>query len=127
MGGTAQLCSNKLIYKKFIIMEVPQVIEALIAAQNAQDNKSYSECFSETAIVHDEGKDYTGRQEIKKWIEEANNRYSTTLEAINFEDENQGSSVLTAKVTGRFPGSPAILHFHFVISDGLIQSLQITG
>jgi hypothetical protein len=36
-------------------------------------------CFSEKAIVFDEGKTYNGRTEIKQWIQKANNKYKTVV------------------------------------------------
>ena len=41
--------------------------------------------------------------------------------------ENGTSSVLSAEVSGTFPGSPAVLKFHFDIIDGKIQYLKVTG
>lgn len=55
-------------------MELPQLVARFVETQNTYDSKSFTECFTETAIVHDEGKTHTGKEEIRQWIEEANEK-----------------------------------------------------
>ena len=106
-------------------MNLPKVISELVIAQNDFDSTAYASCFAETAIVHDEGKVHTGRTEIEHWIAESNEKYRSLMKPLNFQ-ENGTSGVLSAEVSGTFPGSPLILKFHFTIIDGLIQSLKVT-
>lgn len=106
-------------------MKIPNVIQELIKAQNAFDSVAYANLFSETSIVHDEGKAHCGRKEVEQWIAEANEKYKSTMEPVDFTQKgNQG--VLTANVSGTFPGSPLVLKFHFEIKEGMIQSLKVT-
>ncbi|GAB3921245.1 hypothetical protein [Mucilaginibacter myungsuensis] len=42
-------------------------------------------------------------------------------------DESGSDGVLTAEVSGTFPGSPIVLKFHLVFKDELIDSLIVTG
>ncbi|MCC9168422.1 nuclear transport factor 2 family protein [Pontibacter harenae] len=107
-------------------MKLPKVIADLVAAQDNYDSAAYAKCFSETAVVVDEEKTYKGRNEIRQWIAEANENYKTVMKPISFS-ENGPKSVLTAEISGSFPGSPAVLNYHFELKDGLIQSLEITG
>lgn len=37
-------------------MELPQVVERFIETQQIYDSTAFAECFTESAIVHDEGK-----------------------------------------------------------------------
>ena len=39
--------------------------------------------------------------------------------------EERGLTVVRARVTGRFPGSPALLTFAFQLEDGRIAALEI--
>jgi hypothetical protein len=105
-------------------MNLHKVVASLLEAQNRHDREAYSECFSETAIVHDERMTYTGKAEIRRWIEKSDHEYHTELKPLGYKEEE---SLLTAEVTGNFPGSPAILQFHFSLKDGLISTLRITG
>ena len=107
-------------------MNLPKVIEGLVAAQNNFDSVAYAECFSETAVVFDEGKTHKGRKEIEEWIDEANKKYRAVMKPVAFE-EKEKESLLKAKVSGDFPGSPIVMTYHLKIDDKLIQSLKITG
>lgn len=107
-------------------MELPKVIERFIETQNNYDSKAYTECFTESAIVHDEGKVHTGKDEICRWIEHANEAYQSLMEPLKYE-QSGSNGVLTAKVSGTFPGSPIVLQFHLGLMNDLIDSLKVTG
>lgn len=106
-------------------MNLPKVITGLIEAQDNFDSAAYANCFSEKAVVFDEGKTYTGKAEIEKWIAGANEKYKTVMKPLGYE-ENGKVSILTAENSGTFPGSPVILKYHFEIEDGLVKFLKIT-
>ncbi|SHG32840.1 nuclear transport factor 2 family protein [Flavobacterium defluvii] len=107
-------------------MNLPKVITELINAQNNFDSIAYADCFSETAVVFDEGKTHKGRVEIERWIDHSNKNYQAVMKPLEYT-ENGTSSVLTAECSGTFDGSPIILQFHFDIVDGQIESLKVTG
>jgi hypothetical protein len=107
-------------------MNLPKIITDLVNAQNSFDSIAYTNCFSETAVVFDEGKTHNGRVEIQHWIEESNKKYRSVMKPLEYT-ENGTSSVLSAECSGTFPGSPIVLKFHFDIVDGLIQHLKVTG
>jgi hypothetical protein len=107
-------------------MNLPKVITDLVTTQNNFDTVAYANCFSETAVVFDEGKTHTGRKEIALWIADANERYEATMQPVSFE-EQETDSILKVKVSGNFEGSPIVLSYHLAITEGLIQSLKITG
>ena len=105
-------------------MKLPKVIADLIAAQDKYDSKAFAEAFSDAATVHDEGKKYHGKTEIRQWNEMTNAKYQTKYEPL--EVTTNGDKVnLTAKISGTFPGSPAIIKYYFEIGNGKIISLQI--
>jgi ketosteroid isomerase-like protein len=107
-------------------MNIPKVIADLVAAQNRFDAPAYAKCFSETAVVFDEGKTHNGRQAIEHWIDESNRNYKSVMKPLSIADEGK-ASVLSAECSGTFPGSPLVLKFHFELKDGLVQSLKVTG
>lgn len=41
-------------------------------------------------------------------------------------DYNERENILSAEISGSFPGSPIILKFHFEIIDEKIQQLKVT-
>lgn len=103
-------------------MNLPKVITDLVTAQNQFDSKAYAACFSETAVVFDEGKTHTGTAEIENWIEKANQTYRAVMHPLEYEADEQ---TLKAEVSGSFPGSPLVLTYQFELTDGQIQSLKI--
>lgn len=107
-------------------MNLPDVITELVKTQDNHDSAAYANCFAETAMVLDEGKMYNGRNEIKQWIEKANEEYKIVMSPIEYT-ETGTESILAAKISGTFDGSPVVLNYHFQLKDGLIQSLKITG
>ena len=104
-------------------MNLPNVINEFLKAKNSFDSVAFAECFSETAIVFDEGKTHTGKKEIEQWIDNSNKQHQDILEPIDYDEKED---ILSAKITGTFPQSPIILKFHFTITDETIQSLRVT-
>ncbi|MCD6066518.1 MAG: hypothetical protein K0S33_1344 [Bacteroidetes bacterium] len=107
-------------------MNLPKVIADVVTAQNQFDSLAYANCFSETAVVFDEGKTHTGRKAVQEWIDESNKKYKSVMKPLLITHEGK-TSVLSAECSGTFPGSPIVLKFHFDIKDGLIEALKITG
>ncbi len=108
------------------MMELPKVIARFIEAQNNLDSEAYVACFTDSAIVHDEGRIHKGKAEIRKWIEHANSEYQSFMKPVGYESSGT-DGVLAAEVSGTFPGSPIVLQFHLGLKGGLIDSLKVTG
>ncbi|MCF0064433.1 nuclear transport factor 2 family protein [Dyadobacter chenwenxiniae] len=106
-------------------MKLPNNIEGLIKAQNDLDTTTFATYFTEHATVSDEGSSYSGREEIKGWIQEATEKYNMQLTPIDFH-QNDTKGKLTVEVSGTFPGSPAVMNYHLELEDVLISSLKIT-
>ncbi|RYE25945.1 MAG: nuclear transport factor 2 family protein [Sphingobacteriales bacterium] len=106
-------------------MNLPKVISDLVKAQNEFDSAAYANCFAESAVVHDEGKVHTGKTEIQQWIAESNEKYHSTMNPLDYQ-QNSASGILITELSGTFPGSPITVKFHFEINDGLIHSLKVT-
>ncbi|WP_224994813.1 nuclear transport factor 2 family protein [Cesiribacter sp. SM1] len=107
-------------------MNLPEVVADLVEAQASFDSVAFANCFSETAVVFDEGKTHKGKAEIQQWIDQANKRFKTVMDPIEFT-QTDTTCVLLAEISGTFEGSPLVLNYNFVLRDGLIQSLKITG
>lgn len=107
-------------------MDLPAIVTQLVTAQNNFDSQAYAACFTDQAIVHDEGNTHQGKSEITKWIEQANREYQAVMKPLSYES-NGTDARLSAEVAGNFPGSPAVLQFHFTLENDLISTLKITG
>jgi hypothetical protein len=103
---------------------LPQPIAAYFAADSAE-RVSVAECFTETAIVKDEGKTHAGREAIRQWKMQASTQYSYVSTPFALEQDGE-QSVVTSRVTGNFPGSPVDLRYAFVLEGDKIAHLEIT-
>lgn len=105
-------------------MKLPNIITELVKAQNEFESYAYADCFTDTAAVFDEGKTHNGKAEIQNWITAANSEYKTVMTPLDY---NEKQHILSAEISGTFPGSPVVLKYHFELNDGLIESLKIMG
>ncbi|SEE99832.1 hypothetical protein SAMN05519104_7600 [Rhizobiales bacterium GAS188] len=102
-------------------LNLPKPIAAYFTADKG-DSKALALCFTENAIVKDEGHTYDGLAAIKKW--KAEGKYTYTSEPFASEQE-AGKTVITSHLTGNFPGSPVDLRFFFGLEGDKIASLEI--
>jgi hypothetical protein len=86
--------------------------------------ESIANCFTEQAVVKDEGRTYSGRAAIRAWKLDVSTKYTYTSEPIGLE-ERDGGYVVTSRLTGNFPGSPVDLRFAFRLERGKIAFLEI--
>ena len=104
-------------------LNLPKPVAAYFAADKG-DSESFSRCFTENAVVKDEGHTYQGQAAIKQWKAEATKKYQYTSEPFACE-EKDGKIVVTSRLTGNFPGSPVDLRFFFELEGDRIAALEI--
>src|SRR5882724_5473433 len=97
---------------------------AYLAAEEAKDADAVSRCFTEDGTVHDEGRDYRGRDAIRQWKQAADEKYRHVLQMVNAQTHGNEVTV-RARLTGGFPGSPVELDHIFKLSNNKIASLEI--
>ena len=104
-------------------MRVSRLIDTYLRQENfgAAD---LAECFAEDAVVHDEGKTYVGRAAIARWRASTKRKYSHSLAPLELT-QVANKTVLKAMVYGKFPGSPVVLDFAFVLENQKIACLEI--
>ena len=105
-------------------LQLPASIERYIQIANSDTPDAAPECFAPDAIVRDEGQTYEGVAAIKNWMAATKKKYGHTVTPLELA-EHGGQSVLKARLTGNFPGSPITVNFSFVLADGKIHSLEI--
>ena len=105
---------------------LPAAIAGYIAAANAGDTDAVAACFTEGAIVKDEGQERRGIAAIVAWKEEVTLKYRPTAQVIRAETIN-GIDVVTASVSGDFPGSSVELRYAFTMDGDKIARLDITA
>lgn len=103
---------------------LPKPIAAYFTADKGLDGKEVSQCFTENAIVKDEGHTYSGWAEILQWKEVTTSKYQYTSEPFGCEKRDR-EIIVTSHLTGNFPGSPVDLRYFFKLEGDKISSLQI--
>jgi hypothetical protein len=104
-------------------LDLPGPVAAYFAADR-EDREAVARCFTEAAVVKDEGRTHRGREAIRQWKEEVSTRYQYKSEPFACEQRDK-AVVVTSRLTGNFPGSPVNLRFFFVLDCDKIASLEI--
>ena len=105
-------------------LNVPDVVAEYLEAERMKDARRLSLCFAENGIVHDEGKERCGRDEIRAWKEEVDAKYRYVSEPFA-ASANGNTLTVRARLTGDFPGSPVEVNHVFALKGGKIVSLDI--
>ena len=108
-------------------MNLPSPIQTYFDADERNDGDALVQVFSPDAVVKDEGQSYAGRQAIDAWWREAKAKYQHVIEPLDGITVMDDVTRVRAKVTGQFPGSPAIINFAFRLSGDQIAELDLTG
>ena len=103
---------------------LPPPLPAYFKAANAHDVEASVACFADDAIVRDEGKDISGSAAIREWKDRTNALYGTAIETTAV-DQVDDKTIVTALVSGNFPGSPVQLRYCFRLDGGKIVALEI--
>jgi hypothetical protein len=104
-------------------LDLPQPIAAYFTADRSH-SEAVAQCFTENAVVKDEGRTFKGRAAIKQWKADVSAKYQYTSEP-SVCDRQDGRVVVTSRLTGNFPGSPVNLRYLFELKGDKIESLEI--
>ena len=100
------------------------VIKTYVDASNAHDVQLILSCFSENAVVRDEGETLHGREAIEDWVTRTIEKYKFQFKPVTFREDN-AEVVVAIEVSGMFDGSPITLDYRFTIEGDKILSLTI--
>ena len=104
--------------------KLPEPLAAYFAAANDHNIDAMLASFAHDAVVKDEGQTMRGLAAIREWMEETTRKYQPSFAVVDV-NETDGKTVVAAKVSGTFPGSPIQIHFRFTLADAKIASLEI--
>jgi len=105
-------------------IKLPGIIKKYVDASNKHDVKSILSCFSDDAIVQDEGETLRGKKAIEGWIVKTIQKYKFQFEPLSVKDDDV-EVVVAVEVSGTFDGSPVTLDYHFTIENGKILSFAV--
>jgi len=103
--------------------ELPPAIAAFFRAHNTGQTDGFNDLFTRDALVSDEGHEYRGAA-IKGWIDGAIAKYKPNAEATDLVQVGD-KTIVTAQVSGPFPGSPIRIRYNFTLENGKIAALAI--
>lgn len=104
-------------------LPLPSPIEDYFNADRF-DSEAVARCFTDNAVVKDEGEIYTGRAAIRQWKTDSSRKYTYTSEPFHLEEQD-GKTIVTSHLTGDFPGSPVDLRYFFNLEGDKIAFLEI--
>ena len=108
---------------------LPAIISEYFAASDRGDQDAVVACFTDDAVVFDEGRERRGQAAIREWREKVATAFEYTVEvrgasALGTVDGVERHNV-HMHLEGNFPGGTVDLTNRFGLRDGLIASLQI--
>src|SRR5258708_36140628 len=103
-------------------LDLPTPIAGYFTADK-EGGEAVSQCFTENAVVKDEGHAHHGRAAIRQWKADASTRYQYMSEPLACE-QNDGRVVVTSRLTGKFPRGPLDLRVSLVLEAGTTASLR---
>lgn len=110
-------------------LDLPTPVSRYFEATNRHDIDGMLAAFAADATVRDEGRDLAGSGAIRAWMEDTTRRYRVTVVPLSVGPLNAGperdGTVVTARVSGNFPGSPLKLRYRFRLEGGAIAALEI--
>lgn len=105
-------------------IDLPKAIADYFAAGATKDAERVMLCFTETAVVTDEGEAHSGREAIQAWKASSSTKYSYTVEPISIAADGNRIAVI-GHLEGDFPGSPVDLRYVFSLEGDKIAALEI--
>lgn len=105
-------------------LDLPESINIYFAADRG-DGEAVARCFTDHAVVKDEGHIYNGLAAIKQWKTDSSKKYTYTSVPFACEERN-GKTIVTSRLTGNFPGSPVDLRYFFGLEGNKIAFLEIS-
>ena len=104
-------------------LNLPKPVAAYFTADRT-DSEAVVQCFTDDALVKDEGHTYNGLAAIKQWKTDSSKK-NTYTSAPFASEEKDGKTIVTSRLTGNFPGSPVYLRYFFGLEGNKIASLEI--
>ena len=90
-----------------------------------RDVDGFVALFGDDATVVDEGETFQGLGEIRAWRTGPAIKYTYTTEVLDQAGRSGGRHLVTARLTGDFPGETVDLRCDFAVTSDLISRLVI--
>lgn len=105
-------------------VRLPGPLTGYFKVVRAHDVPAMLAQFADDAVVVDEGRPHRGLVAIRAWMIGTVEKYAFEVEPIESSQSGR-ETLVTASVSGTFPGSPISLQYKFRIAGGKISGLEI--
>jgi len=105
-------------------LSLPSPVSAYFEISNGPDIARIVRCFTQDAVVVDEGRTHVGHDAIQSWQREVREKFEYTIQPLSVVQDGDRLRVAT-NVVGNFPGSPVQLDHVFDLAGERIRSLEI--
>ena len=111
------------------LTDLPPVVAAYFATDAGADLGAFVTLFSESAVVVDDGRTFSGRGGVRLWKEQTTSEFTYATSLVSHEQLAPGRHRVAGHVTGDFPGGEVDLTYTFdVDGDGeVIERLEISA
>jgi ketosteroid isomerase-like protein len=110
-------------------VQIPTIISRFFEASDARDVDAIVACFTDDAVLTDEGRTHRGHDEIRRWRQDVNAAYEFTVEVLGDAPAATTGDLtrhdVTARLEGNFPGGTVDLVHRFELRDSTIAALHI--
>jgi ketosteroid isomerase-like protein len=108
---------------------LPPVICEYLAASDRGDDEAVVRCFTQDAVVVDEGREWRGTAPIRRWRATVATAYQYTVQVTGAEVLGEADGTerhdVHVHLEGNFPGGQVDLTDRFALRGGRIASLEI--
>jgi hypothetical protein len=105
--------------------ELPAVVQRYQDAHDRRDTDVALSAFAPDARVLDDGHEYRGSDEIRKWLSTAASEYEFTRTLVSAEAIDAETWIVVNHLEGNFPGGVVDLRYQFDLSGDVISALVI--
>ena len=106
---------------------LPEVIRQYFDAHDHRDTDTALSTFAADAIIHDDGQEHLGHNEIRTWLSLASARYTFTRTLTGVSALDANTWLVTNHLEGDFPGGVVDLQYRFTLSQDHIDALTISA
>jgi SnoaL-like domain len=107
------------------VTALPEVISRYQQAHDRHDTDGALSAFARDASVADDGQEYHGTDEIRRWLDTAAREFTYTRTLLGVDAVGADAWDMANRLEGNFPGGTVDLRYRFVLSGGLISELVI--
>jgi ketosteroid isomerase-like protein len=104
---------------------LPDVIARYQDAHDRRDTATALSAFTEDARVVDDGREYVGTDEVRRFLDTAAAEFTFTRTLVSADPDGDGGWVVVNHLEGDFPGGVVDLRYRFRIEGDRIAELVI--